>query len=114
MKRKLITILLLLVTQVVLPQTQDEWITYFERSGFTATPSYYESMEYYQKLADYSPLAEFKSFGVSPQGRELKFLIVSKDKAFNPSEAKEIHKPIILIINGIFSEISRLFSVGRI
>ena len=80
MKRKLITILLLLVTQVVLPQTQDEWITYFERSGFTETPSYRESMEYFQKLADYSPLAEFKSFGVSPQGRELKFLIVSKEE----------------------------------
>ena len=101
MKRKLITILLLLVTQVVLPQTQDEWITYFERSGFTETPNYRESMEYYQKLADFSPLAEFKSFGVSPQGRELKFLIVSKEKAFKPTKAKEIHKPIILVINGI-------------
>lgn len=101
MKRKLITILLLLVTQVVLPQTQDEWITYFERSGFTETPNYRESIEYYQKLADFSPLAEFKSFGVSPQGRELKFLIVSKEKAFKPTKAKEIHKPIILVINGI-------------
>ncbi|MFB3057156.1 MAG: M14 family metallopeptidase [Ignavibacteriaceae bacterium] len=101
MKRKLITILLLLVTQVVLPQTQDEWITYFERSGFTETPNYHEAMEYYQKLADFSPLAEFKSFGVSPQGRELKFLIVSKEKVFKPTKAKEIHKPIILIINGI-------------
>jgi hypothetical protein len=101
MNRKLITILLLLATQVVLPQSRDEWITYFERSGFTATPRYDNSMEYFQRLADFSQWAEFKSFGISPQGRELKFLIVSKDKVFSPSDAKKIHKPIVLIINGI-------------
>ena len=101
MSRKLITILILLITQMVLPQTQNEWITYFERSGFTATPQYDKSMEYFQRLADFSPWAEFKSFGISPQGRELKFLIVSKEKAFSSSETKEIHKPIVLIINGI-------------
>ena len=103
MNRKYITILLLLVTQVVLPQTPDEWLTYFERSGFTATPSYEKSIEYFQTLVDFSPWAEFKSFGISPQARELKFLMVSKERAFNPLEAKEIHKPIVLIINGIHS-----------
>jgi len=101
MSRKLITILILLLTQVVLPQSPEEWITHFERSGFSSTPRYDKSMEYFQKLSDFSPLAEFKSFGISPQGRELKFLIVSKAKAFSPSEAKENHKPIVLIINGI-------------
>ena len=101
MNRRLIIILILFVTQVVLPQTPDEWVTYFERSGFTATPQYDKSMEYFQKLADFSPWAEFKSFGISPQGRELKFLIVSKEKAFSSSEAKEIHNPVVLIINGI-------------
>jgi hypothetical protein len=101
MNRKLFIILILLATQVVLPQSPHGWITYFERSGFAATPRYDKSMEYFQKLADFSPWAEFKSFGISPQGRELKFLIVSKEKAFNPSEANGIHKPIVLIINGI-------------
>ena len=101
MNRKLINILILLTTQAALPQSQDEWITYFERSGFTATPRYDNSMEYFQRLADYSPWAEFESFGISPQERELKFLIVSKDKAFNPSDSKKINKPIVLIINGI-------------
>jgi hypothetical protein len=101
MSRKLITILILILTQAVLPQTLNEWITNFERSGFVGTPNYDKSMEYFQRLADYSPWAEFKSFGISPQGRELKFLIVSKEKAFTPSESKEVHKPIVLIINGI-------------
>jgi len=103
MNRKFIILTTLLVTRLVLPQITDEWITYFEKSGFTATPGYDMSMEYFQKLADYSPWAEFKSFGISPQGRELKFLIVSKDKAFSLPESKEIHKPIVLIINGIHS-----------
>jgi hypothetical protein len=102
MSIKSITILIILVTQVVLPQSP-EWITYFERSGFTETPRYDKSMEYFQRLADFSPWAEFKSFGISPQGRELKYLIVSKEKAFSPPESKEIHKPIVLIINGIHS-----------
>jgi hypothetical protein len=56
MKRELITILLLLATQVVLLQTPDEWITYFESSGFTATPGYDQSMEYFQNLADFQPV----------------------------------------------------------
>ncbi|MGB5848931.1 MAG: M14 family metallopeptidase [Ignavibacteriaceae bacterium] len=102
MSIKSITILIILVTQVVLPQSP-EWITYFERSGFSETPRYDKSMEYFQRLADFSPWAEFKSFGISPQGRELKYLIVSKEKAFSPPESKEIHKPIVLIINGIHS-----------
>jgi len=101
MKRKLVTILILFTIQAVLPQSQDEWITYFERSGFTATPGYDKSMEYFQRLAEFSPWAEFKSFGISPQGRELKFLIVSKDKAFSSLDAKKIRKPIVLINNGI-------------
>lgn len=100
---KKITIIVLLLTQTVIPQSSDEWITYFEKSGFISTPSYLETIDYYQRLADFSQYAELKDFGVSPQGRELKCLIVSKETKFNPLELSNRGTPVLLIINGIHS-----------
>ncbi len=39
-----------------------------------------QTMDYFQKLADNSEFAEFLTFGVSPQGRELKYLLVTKER----------------------------------
>ncbi len=79
------------------------WLTKFEKSGYTETERYDETMRYFRDLADNSEYAKFFTFGFSPQGREIKCLVVSKDKAFTPSEAKKTGKPIILINNGIHS-----------
>jgi len=103
MKQLLTSALLILFTSYTFPQSPDIWITHFEKSRFLSTPCYTESIEYFQKLAEYSPFAELKTFGISPQGRELKYLIVSGDGAFNPDNGKETKKPIVLIINGIHS-----------
>ena len=100
---KKITILFLLITQSVLTQSSDEWITYFEKSEFISTPGYLETMEYFQNLADFSQYAELKNFGVSPQGRELKCLIVSKEMKFKPVELSKRGTPVLLLINGIHS-----------
>lgn len=96
-----IIFLSLLLLNISAAQTNDEWQTYFEKSDFLKTPGYDETMEYFKKLADYSNYAEFITFGISPQGRELKCLIVSKAKIFTSETAKAAHKPVILIINGI-------------
>ncbi|RPI73355.1 MAG: peptidase M14 [Ignavibacteriales bacterium] len=81
-------------------QNKDEWQTYFEKSGFTGTSSYEETMKYFKKLDENSDYAKLITFGISPQGRELNYLIVS-DKSFTPANAKDSGKPVILIINGI-------------
>ena len=81
----------------------DQWLTHFEKSNFLETARYDETMSYFRKLSDASPYAKMISFGVSPQGRNLYCVIVSKDKAFNPADAKKTGKPIILIENGIHS-----------
>ena len=80
-----------------------KWITRFEKSGYLETETYDQTVAYFKKLADSSPYAKMLSFGISPQGRKLYCLIVSKDRAFDPVSAKRTGKPIILIDNGIHS-----------
>ncbi len=84
-------------------ETEGEWITRFEASGYLETPDYAETMDYLNKLADYSEYAVVKSMGKSPQGREINYIIVSKDKTFSPEFARETDKPVMLILNGIHS-----------
>lgn len=97
----IITIFFFIAANNSFSQVTYDWQTYFEKSNYLKTPPYEETMEYFKRLADYSEYAKLINFGVSPQGRELKCLLVSKDKAFTPSQAKETGKPIVLIHNGI-------------
>ncbi len=101
--KKFFLFLLLIFSGNLFSQNNPAWITYFEQSGFTATPRYNETMEYFRMLADSSEYAEMKTFGISPQGRELKYLIVSKAKTFTPTESAKSNRPVLLIINGIHS-----------
>lgn len=89
----------------VTPQDKipEKWKTRFEKSGFLESPRYSETMDYFRKFSEFSPFVRFNSIGVSPQGREINYLIVSKDKCFTPEEAHESGKPILLIISGIHS-----------
>ncbi len=80
-----------------------DWETRFEISGYLETETYSETMEYFGKLAKHSQYAELKTFGKSPQGRDLKVLIVASGEEFTPGKAKSSGKAIILIQNGIHS-----------
>lgn len=80
-----------------------QWLTYYELSGYKKTPRYKETMEYCRRLEKASPWIKVTSFGVSPEGRELPLVIVSKDKAFDSKKAVAANKAIILIQNGIHS-----------
>ncbi len=79
------------------------WITRFESSDFVSTSSYDETMKYFQRLDDYSDYAKLFSFGTSPQGRELKYFAITKEKEFGPADFRSSGKPTLLIINGIHS-----------
>ena len=78
-----------------------DWLTYFEKSDQLESPDYVNSLKYFQKFADNSPYIKIKTIGLTPQGRELKVIVVSKDKAFIPEQAKKSGKAIVLIQNGI-------------
>ena len=77
------------------------WLTLFEKSNQQESPDYENTLKYFQKFVDKTPYVKIKTIGITPQGRELKVIIVSKDKAFTPELAKKTGKAIVLIQNGI-------------
>jgi hypothetical protein len=77
--------LLTLIISTTLMFGQNNWQTYFEKSNYLDSPDYNETMEYFTKLANASEYASLVSFGTSPQGRDLKCIIVSKTKQFSPT-----------------------------
>lgn len=60
----------------------DDFETFYEKSNFTNSPSYSETVEYCKKLADASPFIEYQTFGKSAQNKDLPVLIVNKNKNF--------------------------------
>ena len=93
---------------IISQQYYSSWETVFEKSGYISTADYNQTMEYFQKLADSSEYADLFSFGVSPQNRELKYLLVTKEtKKYWGMDVnmglRKLSKPVILLINGIHS-----------
>jgi hypothetical protein len=99
-------LLALIVIASVAAWSQDssapaELLTRAETSGFRATSTYEETIELLGKLAARSDSVKITDFGTSEQGRRLPLVIVSKDKAFTPSVAQRLAKPIVLLQSGI-------------
>lgn len=78
-----------------------ELLTRAEVSGFRATSSYAETLELIRRIEARSPYVKLGFFGTSEQGRPMPLVVVSKDKAFTPSEARRLAKPIVLLQSGI-------------
>ncbi|MFO7447284.1 MAG: M14 family metallopeptidase [Ignavibacteriaceae bacterium] len=98
-----IFLMLTLAYNCSIAQIDNSWLTKFETSNYLETPRYEETMEYFKRIDENSDYAKMFSFGISPQGRDLNCIVVSKDKTFNPEEAKKTGKPVIFIVNGIHS-----------
>jgi len=91
---------LLLITIISSQEFSEKWLTKFEESNYLNTADYEATMTYFKQFADDFDEIRFEEFGESPQGRKLYYLIVDKEKKFDPSQNK---KPVILIENGIHS-----------
>lgn len=74
-----------------------EWLTHYEKTNFLETSRYKETIEYTKKLAKASPYINYKSIGISPQGREIPLLIVDKNKNFTPENVKKSGNAVLLI-----------------
>jgi hypothetical protein len=79
------------------------WETSFELADSLRSPRYEETLHYLRRLADASPWIRLERFGVSPQGRDLPLVILSRDGSFTPEAARVSGKDIVLIIAGIHS-----------
>jgi hypothetical protein len=79
----------------------DNWDTFYEKSGFTATPGYDETIEYCIKLDEASPWVKYTTFGTSPQGRKLPLLIVDKNGYTDPVSVRRSGNLVLLVEAGI-------------
>ncbi|MFQ5462397.1 MAG: M14 family metallopeptidase [Phycisphaerae bacterium] len=78
-----------------------EWLTDTERSGFTTTPRYDETVAYCQRLAAASPWVNYQVYGLSPRLRPLPLVVVSKEQVFYPSQLSGSNKLVVMIQNCI-------------
>jgi hypothetical protein len=76
---------------------QDQWQTYYERSGCLSTPRYDETMAYCRRLSDASPLITMAAFGKSAQGRDLAFIVADRDGLSDPDSIRAKGRIIILV-----------------
>lgn len=94
-------VIFFLLSSLTFSQNFDaKWLTEFEKSDFLNTADYETTMKYFKQFADDFEEIRFEEFGESPQRRKLFYLIVDKEKKFDPSQN---NKPVILIENGIHS-----------
>jgi len=78
-----------------------EWLTLFEKSNEQKSPSYQDTISFFKRFEEKTPYAKMFTIGISPQGREIKCLVVASNGEFTPEKAKKSGKVIVLIQNGI-------------
>lgn len=74
-----------------------------ERSEFRRTGDYREAVEFIREVENASTWVRTISIGRTPEGRAMPMVVVSRERAFTPEQAKATGKAIVLINNGIHS-----------
>jgi len=92
---------LLLVSSLSSISQDDKLVTFYEKSGFKATPSFDETVAYCKQLDLASPFIQHTTFGTSPQGRKLPLLIINGSSRFDPASSRREGKLVLLIQAGI-------------
>ena len=75
----------------------DDWSLHYERSGYVETGRYDEAVAYCRRLAKASPYAKVIEYGVSPQGRKMIALLVSRDRDFDAPRMRASKKPLVAL-----------------
>ena len=88
---------LLATTLALFPAAAADWRTLAERSNFTQTPRYDETLDYFTRLDAASENGKLIEFGTSPQGRKQFAFVIASDGEFTASAAKASGKPVLLI-----------------
>lgn len=77
------------------------FITRFEKSGGTESPTYPEIIAWWKALDAASPMMKMMEMGPTDSGYPLHLIIVSSNKNFDLAKARQQKKIIIFINNGI-------------
>lgn len=96
MKTKLAVILIF--SLLIFCQTEpQQWQTVYERSKGLETPDMQQTYDFYQRLVDASPYAHMSVLGTTPEKRDLRVVVLSRDKCFSADKAHQSGKPVILL-----------------
>ncbi len=101
MKKHKILLLVFLFSIVETYSQKNEWLTYYEKSGYTATPGYEETMSFCKRLAVHSPFVDLQYFGKSARGRDLPLMIIDKNGNFTKEKVGNSGNAILFIEAGI-------------
>ncbi len=96
MKKIKLLILSILQFSIIYSQSS-EWLTHYEKSNFTETPRYEETIQYSKKLAEHSDWVHYESFGKSARGFDLPVLIADKNGHSSPEAVKKSGNTVLLI-----------------
>ncbi|MCK7537087.1 MAG: hypothetical protein MZV63_42070 [Marinilabiliales bacterium] len=97
MKKIIILSAICLVSNFLHAQTQN-WVTWYELSGYVETPRYNKTIEYCLSTGlMLHPMIQYSSFGKSPQGRDLPLLIIDKNQNFTPESVRSSGNAVLLI-----------------
>ncbi len=80
--------------------SEQDFITTFEKSKGTETPTYPEVLTYYQNLADTYATIDIQEIGSTDSGHPLHYITWSPDRSFDFKKIRQ-SKRIVLINNGI-------------
>jgi hypothetical protein len=88
-------------SQELIAKNDNAWITIAEKSGFTKTPDYAETMLWFSKACEATPLMRMVTIGKSANNRDINAIIVSADATFDKASLIASQKPFLLIQAGI-------------
>ena len=92
------TIILLLLIFPAVGMCEKPLETVFESSNGQKTPSYDETLAWFNELAAASDYLELKSFGTSPQGRQLPLVIADRQRRFSAQQHQERQDEVVLLV----------------
>ncbi len=101
MKRFCLLLIVLSSLPIALQAQQDDWKTYYEKSGKIATPRYAETLAFLEKLDAHSEAMYMADFGLSPQQRPLKYVIYDREGLTNPDDIKASGRVLLMVQAGI-------------
>ncbi len=100
MKKEILTLIACFLSGFVFSQ-QDSFLTYYEKSGYVATPDYEKTIVFCKKLANESSMIRYTTFGKSAQGRDLPLMIIDKDGNFTPETVRASGNAVLFVEAGI-------------
>lgn len=85
----------------VLSASAQNYITYYEKSGFTESPDYFTIIKWWQKLDEASGKVKMLVMDSTDAGEPLHLVVVSENGDWNFNNIRAKNKRLILINNGI-------------